>query len=363
MAGASLSTISAVMNLLYGAGVSETLRRDSVLMNVVPTKFSANTTATWRVKIGARNTAAPKAEGYEVQSSDFSTDTRLQASLAWAHYEAYASITGTSQRIAAANTATASAGYGPSLMMEELTDAANELTVKMSTHLYSGNVTNSPAEIEGLARAVLASGTYGGIDPGTYTTWVGAANTGTLSGLTLDTIRTGLFRPVLDATGRRPSMVVLPGALHDKVAALVDPSQRVVMPFMAPVGPNGAPAQVNLASLGFTGFMLDGVPFVEDRHCTTNVMYALTLDAMEFQQTAPDWMAIDPGQLAGMVRELTGKTVPVDKITELVQASTAKLQGQINMLAKTGDSSRAQVVLDAQLCIKRRNAFAKLTLS
>jgi len=362
MAGASLSTVSAVLNLVYGPDVTETLRRDSVMMNVVRARYMANTTATWRVKIGARNTAAPKAEGYEVQSSDFSTDTRLQATLGWAHYEAYASITGTSQRIAAANSARANSGYGP-LLDEELADAANELTVKMSTHCYSGSEAASPVELGGLARAVKGSVSYAGIDPATYTTWISGENTGGLSTLTLDTIRTGLFRPVLDATGRRPDVAILPGALHDKISALIDPAQRVVLPFMAPIGPNGAPQQVNLASLGFTGFMLDGVPFVEDRHCTTNVIYAGSLADIEFQQTPPDWTSMDPGQLAGMVKDLTGKTVPVDVITQAIQASTSRLTTQINALSKTGDSTRLQIVLDAQLCLKRRNAWAKLTLS
>lgn len=362
MATAPLSSFSAVLNLVFGAGVTETLRRDSVLMNVIPSRKMANTTATWRVKVGARSTASEKAEGYAVQTTDFSTDTRLQATLNWAHYEAYASITGTAQRISAANSAGLNSGFGP-LIQEELTDAANELTVKMSTHSYSGSEAASPVQLGGLARAVKGSVSYAGIDPATYTTWVSGENTGTLAGLTLDTIRTGLFRPVLDATGRRPDMVLLPGALHDKVAALVDPSQRVVMPFMAPIGPNGAPQQVNLANLGFTGFMLDGVPFVEDRHCTTNVMYAGLLDALEFQQTPPDWTAMDPAQLAGILKDLTGKTVPVDMITQAIQASTSKLSAQINALAKTGDSTSLQLVLDAQLCLKRRNAWAKLTLS
>ena len=362
MAGASLSTISAVMNLVYGPGVTETLRRDSVLLNVIGARPMSNTTATWRVKIGARTTADAKAEGYDVQSSDYSTDTRLQGTLNWAHYEAYASITGTSQRIQAANTARQNSGMG-SLIEEELRDAGNELAVKLSTHCYSGSEAASPVQLGGLARAVKGSVSYAGIDPATYTTWVSGENTGSLSSFTLDNIRTGLFRPVLDATGRRPDIVLVPGALHDKISALIDPAQRVVMPFMAPIGPNGTPTQVNLASLGFTGFMLDGVPFVEDRHCTTNTMYAGLLDALEFQQTPPDWTSMDPGQIAGMVKEMTGKTVPVDVITQAIQASTSRLTGQINALSKTGDSTKLQIVLDAQLCLKRRNAWAKLTLS
>ncbi|MEG7677071.1 hypothetical protein U2060_15130, partial [Listeria monocytogenes] len=63
MATAPLSSFSAVLNLVFGAGVTETLRRDSVLMNVIPSRKMANTTATWRVKVGTRSTASEKAEG------------------------------------------------------------------------------------------------------------------------------------------------------------------------------------------------------------------------------------------------------------------------------------------------------------
>ena len=362
MAVTALSAVSAVLNLVYGPGVTETLRRDSVLMNVVRARPMANSTATWRVKIGARNTAAEHAEGYDVQSSDFSTDTRLQATLNWAHYEAYAAITGTAQRISTANSARQNSGYG-TLLDEEMMDAANELTVKMSTHCYSGSEAASPVQLGGLARAVKGSVSYAGIDPATYTTWIAGENTDSLANLTLDLIRRKAFRPVLDATGKRPDIAILPGALHDLVSGLIDPAQRVILPFMAPVGPNGTPQQVNLASLGFTGFMLDGVPFVEDRHCTTNTIYAGSLADIEFQQTPPEWTSMDPGQIAGMIKELNGRTVPIDLITQAIQNSTSRLTAQINALSKTGDSTKCQLVLDAQLCLKRRNAWAKLTLS
>lgn len=355
MAGATLTGVSAFLNLVYGQGVTETLRRDAILPNVIPVRPMANSSATWRVKIGARNTAAAKAQGYAVQSSDYSTDTRLQAILAWAHYEAYASVTGTAQRIAAANSA-----YNgmPNLIDEEVSDAAKELAVKISADCYAGDVTATPVQVAGVAAAIDSTGTYAGIDPSTYTTWVSGEDTSlTTTTVTLDAIRRLLFRPVKNATGRRPDMVTLPGNLHDIVAGLVDPSARLLKQINSPLG------QVDLASMGFTGFMLDGVPFVEDRHATSNSMYAWTLDECEFQQVPPDWTSMDPGQIAGIVKEMTGQTIPLDLITSTMEASRKRLSFQINALAKDGDSTKLHLVGDFQLCIKRRNAFAKLTIS
>lgn len=359
MATLGLSGISAVLNLVFGPGISETLRRDVVLPNIIRCVPKGNSSATWKVKIGARNTAGPRAEGAAASGSDFSSDTRLQGTLPWAHYESFASITGTAQRIQAAN----GQGGGMELLAEELRDASNELAVGISEDVYSGNSGSSPAEIEGLARAVDSTGTYAGIAQGTYATWASGEATGSLSGLTLDGIRTNLFRPVKDATGKRPDVVVLPGNLHDKVAALIDSAARVLMPINAPVGANGAREAVNLASMGFTGFMLDGVPFVEDRHCTANTMYALTLDEIEFQQTPPIWTSMDPGQLQGVLKQMTGQDTPLDQIMVAMASARNKISFQVNALAKSGDSTSLQIVGDVQLCVNRRNAHAKYTLS
>lgn len=354
MAVLGLSDVSAVLNLIYGAGVSKTLRRDAVLPNLLRVRRQANSTATFRVKIGARSSAAAKAQGYDVQSSDFTADTRLQGTLAWAHYEAYAAVTGTAMRIAAANGAYAGA---PDLLSEELTDAAEELAVKISSDTYAGSVAASPVEVEGLARAVDATGTYAGIAQGTYATWASGEATGTLASLTLDSIRTGLLRPIKDATGRNPDFVTLPGNLHDKIAALVDPAQRILRAVNAPVG------SVDMAAMGFTGFQLDGVPFIEDRHCTANTMYGFTAEDIEYTQVPPAWSMMDPGQMQGLVKAVTGQVLPLSQIEQAMRDASQRLQFQINALSKTGDSTKLEIVGDFQLCVKRRNAFAKLTLS
>ena len=123
--------------------------------------------------------------------------------------------------------------------------------------------------------------------------------------------------------------------------------------------------QVNIASLGFDGVVIDSVPFLEDRHATASTMYAVDLNELEYQQVPPDWLALDPGHIRGVLQDLTGKSVPEEEIRKMIMGikSGRRMVAQINALAKIGDSTRVQLVLDAQLVLRRRHSAAKLTLT
>jgi len=356
MAVMGLSDFSAVLNVIYSGDISENFRRDAVLPNLLNVVHEANASCLWDVKLAARNTAAAKAQGYDVLSTDFSNDVELQASLAWAHYEAYASITGTAQRIAAAN---GRYSGGMDKLGQQLQDAADELTVKLSTDSYAGDYTASPVQLAGIAQAIDSSGTYAAIVPGTYPTWASAENTNALAGLTVQVLRTKLLRPYYDATGRDAGFVLCKGDAYDAVKALADDLKT--LPVSTVRGADGK--QIDIAALGFHGVYVDGVPFIEDRHCTSGVMYATDARNLEYAQVPPNWTSMDPGHLQGMLKALTGKSVPVSEIEAMLRVASQRLTVQINALAKIGDSTRLQIVLDAQLRLKKRAKAAKLTLT
>jgi hypothetical protein len=352
MAGVNLAAIQAALNLKYSDPIANQFRRDVVLANLIETEPEANSACTWDVKFAARNTAGPKAEGYDVQSSDYSTDTRKQATLAWAHYEGYASVTGTAQRIAAANGRPGQTDK----VGEELTDALEELSVKVGQHTYSGNEGNTPAEIEGLARAIDSTGTYAGLAQGTYADWASGEDTLALADLSIANIRELLLRPFRDNTGKNPSVVMAPGDIMDKIAALFDTTLEAQ--YVVTSG-----GRVDIAALGFRGYIVEGVPFVEDRHCTASTLYALDLMQLRWRQVPPDWTSMDPGQLQALIRELNSQTVEITDIQAAQQKARRRLSFQVNALAKTGDSTKLQLVSDFQLRLRRRNAAAKLTLT
>lgn len=357
MSASNLANISAVLSVLFLDPIMAQYRRDAILPNLLECEYQSDGTAHWSVKFAARNTADAKAEGYTVQTSDFSTDTKVNASLAWAHYEAYASVTGTASRIQAGN---ASQAVGPSLIDSELMDAAQELAVKLSTHTYSGQVGASPTQLSGLAEAVDSTGTYAGLAQGTYADWASGENSGALASLDLNMLRTKLLRPYRDNVGKNPNLVLTTGAILDQIQALFDAKSLIMVQSVQGAGDLG---KIDIAALGFRGVMVDGVPFIEDRHCTAGTLYAIDPNMLKYRQVPPSWAAMDPMQIQGLIKDLTGQVIAYDDIRALMQRASKRLSGQVNALAKVGDSTSLQIVLDAQLVLKRRNAASKLTLS
>lgn len=349
-----------VLNLVFLDPITVQFRRDAVLLELLPLEYDSNSTCTWDVKYDDRDTAGEKAEGYVVQSSDFSTHGRMQASIAWAHYEGFASVTGTSLRIAAANSRI---GAANALMNEELNDAVKEVAVKLGTHAYSGSAAASPRQIEGIARAVDSTGTYAGIDSSTYTWWASGEQTLAATSLSFANIREKLFRPFKDATGMYPEFVICPGAVFDKVAALFDDQTRILVDTISLGDGNGGVRQVDLKRAGARAILVDGVPFVEDRFCTANTMYALHTDCLSWRQVPPAWASMDPGQIQQAVEQVTGDKVDINEITAMMAKARKSPTVQINALGKDGDTSKLQVVIDIQLKLKRRNAASKLTLT
>ena len=351
----NLATISAVLNLIFAEKIAANFRRDAVLPNLlkVDPLGATNSTATWKGKLAARNTANAVAEGHTVVDGDFSTDTRKQATLAWAHYESYYSISGTALRIATAN-----GGNNDDLLMEEMGDALDELTVNISSDSYAGNVTNSPIEVEGLARAVKSTVSYAGIDPAVDTTWAAAQDTLAAASLSIANLRTKLLRPYKDANGTMPEFVICDGTRWDLVAALMD--TKAVINVDTLVTANGT---IKLAELGFRAIRIDGVPFIEDRHCTSAVFYALSSQNVSYMQTPPLASSMDPAVLARAIKDLVGMDVSSNDIAAAQLMMKGRLTPQINLLAKSGDSTRGQAVIDLQLKVRSRAKTAKLTLT
>lgn len=354
----NLAAISAVLNIILAEVIEGQFRRDAVLPNLLSCEPESNSTCTWSAKFEGRSTAGARAEGYAVGSGDFSTDARAQATLAWAHYESYAQITGTAQRVAAAN---GRLGVSDGALNEELNDAAEELAAKVSENSYGGSVAASPPQLEGLARAVDSSGTYAGIAPSTYAGWASGENTLALSALSVAEVRTKLLRPFKDATGRYPEFILTDGTVYD---ALLELGDGLVQVQTAPLTTAALQGQkVDVVGLGFRYLTVDGVPVIEDRHCTSQTMYALDSRYLSYRQVPPEWTSMDPGQLQRMIKEIYGSTVALDEIVGAMRRATRRISVQINALGKTGDSTRLQLVADLQLRLKRRNAAAKLILT
>lgn len=357
MAGITKAALSAGLNLLLGPGMTDQFRRDTVALTLIGAEPGAGENCVVNVKGDGRNTAGAHSEGEDVEDADFSTHGRFKSTVNWGEYWALAKLSGLSEAVAA------NGGYvGGDVMQEELTDAIDELAVKLGAHVYSGNSGATPPQLAGAARFIDSSDdNFGGIDTGDNTWW--SASEQTITGTpTLEGIRTKLFRPVKDATGRLPEFVTLDGTSWDAMQSLFDANGEVVHTITTT-----AAGTVDIqASFGQTAYKLDGVPFVEDRHATASTLYAWQSRFVKIRQLRkPVDSGATPAEIQTVMKALTGVDISVDEVMARIRAvnQARGLMPMIEALAKTGDSRKFMVTVKAQLAWKRRNAFAKVLLA
>lgn len=357
MAGATAAAINAALSLIIASAPRMQFRTDVIGLSLVGVEYGQGANCVVPVKISGRTTAGAHPEGDEVESGDYSTHTRKQAVLPWGEYRATALVTGLAEAI------TASGGYASgNLVMEEISDALDELAVALGADFYAGDHAATPPELAGAALAVDSSDdNFAGIDTGVYPTWSAGEATVASASLTVAWIRENLFRPIKDATGRPPVFVLTTGALMDRLKALLGENAETVTTVMV----NGMKVEVE-QNFGATAIRVDGVPFIEDRHCTSGTMYAFGQDAVKFWQLRKPLDAdATPAEIQQAILELTKVDVPVSEVEAQIRAlnSAARIVPTIEALAKTGDSRKFLISVKGQLAWKRRNATAKATIT
>lgn len=359
MAGATAAAINAALSLILLSAPEMQFRTDVIGLALIGVEPGQGANCVVPVKIDGRNTAGAHAEGDDIESGDFSTHVRKQATTSWAEYRALASVTGLAEAVAA------SGGYagGGDLVVEEIRDAVEELAVKLGTHFYSGNHLATPPELAGAALAVDGSDdNFAGVDTGDYPSWKAGEATVASASLTIAWIRENLFRPVKNATGRNPEFVLTTGALMDQLKALIGANAEVVTVLTTTGG-----GKVEIAQdFGATAIRVDGVPFIEDRHCTSGTMYAFGQGAVRFRQLRKPLDAdATPAEIQQAILQLTNMDIPVSQVEAMIKAmnGAAAIVPTIEVLGKTGDSRKFLVGVKGQLAWKRRNATAKAVIT
>jgi len=357
MAALTLATISAVLSTVYADPMANNINRQVVLPNLLAVENDRNSSCLWTAKFTGRSTAGAKAEGFDAVDGDFSTNARAQASLTWAEYFAFAKVSGLSQAIGVQN---ATPGMSNDPLAEEINDAIDELALVLSGHTYSGSVVASPVQIEGLARAVTATGVYAGVDQGTYSEWAAGVQTLATASLSIANLRTKLHRPFKDNCGMWPEFVTCPGTVFDAVCALFTDQTRIMIDQVT----TQARGTVNLkAAGGFRAVEVDGIPYIEDRHCTAATFHALHSSTLSYRQVPPASSQVSPEVLRAAIKQLTGVNLQIDEVAAMLVRGSSRLQPYIEALAKTGDSQKMMVKWYGQLRLKHRNRASKLTLT
>ena len=348
---ATLTALSAAMSLIYMDRNTDQFRRDAPILAMLPIKTGSGKNCAWGAKIDGRTTAAAYAEGADAGSA--STHTRVGAALNWAQYREIIQVSGLSAAAVASLPGTHNAGSND-LWNEEMTDGIDALALKVAEDCYSGDPAASPVELAGAATAIDSTGTFAGIDPATHASWAAGEATMALASISVATLRTNLHRPVKDATGRYPDMVTVPGNVFDKLLELSDAKNIDVINILG--------NDLRVASLGARAISIDGVPYVEDRHCTANTAYAWSLRDVCIRQL-PALAPVGVAQVQAAIKQLTGAEVPLTDIETGLRRMAGQLTPTIEVLAQNGDAYKAQIKVYCQLEWKTRNGFSKLAFT
>lgn len=356
---ATLSDLSAVMSVAHQDRLMKQFSTEAVLLNLLPIEDGIGKNCAWDVKFDGRTAGGPYAEGAAKSDGDFDTHTRVNAVLSWAQYRKGAKVSGLAQAAAASIGGTPLYGGEMDAFLEELGDALEELAVELAGDLYAGNPAASPTELAGAALAVAAgSSAFAAIDPDDHPTWVAGVDSVASGSLTFSALRTKLFRPVKNATRRLPDFCTCPGAIFDILLDKFEDTAETVSEIRT-YG-RGVVALERLA--GARAISLDGVPFIEDPHCTTGYIYAWNSAMVKIRQLPPKGITMDPARMVRTFAELGIPLTEQDIVARLSERQ-GRIAPAIDLMGKSGDSDEAYVKWYGQLVWRRRNAFAKLQIT
>lgn len=364
MATLTRADISAAFTMLIAGPLAVQFRRDSVLLNLLTVRSGAGSVLDWSPKFEGRTAGGAYAEGADMADADYDSDTKKKAVLNWASYRTGAKISGMALSVAASG--------GQDEMGEELRDAIDVLAMHLATDLYGGDPDAAPTQLAGAAIAIDSDTgvSFAGLDPTTYPEWIGNEDSLDASQLSVSKLRTQLFRPIKDASGRHPDFVTCEGALYDLVVDLAGERAETIQEIRVARG------VINIhAAMGARAVSIDGVPFVEDRHATAGTFYGWSSRDVEIQQLPAATPRIpqagqqasgpNPARVAEAIKMLTGVTIEVPEVEARLRALRrgGALVPTVEFLAQIGDAYPAMVKAYTQLKWRRRNSHGKLVVT
>ncbi len=288
------------------------------------------------VQGGGKNIAwAPKntghiAENYSegADAANYGSDAQASAVLNWALYRAPFHVT----KLAMDAAGSSSTPVGNrALWANNLVDASATLADLLEDEAFNGLGTGTL--MTGLDAAIGdTTNTYAGIARGSNAYWQPTVvDPGSLTAVSLANIRSDLST-IGDLCGESPDLAVCSSAVFNAVANLFAPNLRWQ-------AVNTARGEIAL-NFGYEGVMVDNCMFVKARKATANQIYYLNSKYVHFE-TLPD--STYPPEIYQMIQATDGfGSVPFDFHYE--------------MLAKTGPSSKAEVLSQMQLVVTRPNA-------
>lgn len=339
MSAMTLSTISSALADFFEDRVAMQINRAVVLAQLLPKSAGQGKNIQWVARFGS---AAPTANGVIADGADVSvyeSDTKVPAVLQFGTYNQAFSLTGKAR---AAAMAAGNPNELMNLFAEEFEEATQRLAVGIGTDLYTGAGTSNI--IMGLiasAGGLAATGTYAGIDRGTYTQWAGnvLANGGVERPVTFELMR-AMRRTIYTASGLKPDLIVCDPLTHERYGNLFGSERR----YIQDVRLRGE--KITLDG-GYQVLEFDGIPVVEDVLCPAGNMLFLNTAQVHLKQL--------PDMVDG-VNRASGSAAVAGTDEERFGAGPIGMNARIQPLATTGDAFKFQLILYPQLQVRRPNA-------
>lgn len=374
MAATTSADIAAALSLLFAPRLSRGINDSNVLLHLLPLRVGSGKSMNWTVELTGAADGAAVAESTTRSASDADSDVELAATLPWAIMDKVASVTGLAEATASTSPNKGSLLNGrASLLGARATNAYTALLRGAQKALYTGQASQSPGQIVGIAQAIDATGTYAGIAQGSYSTWASTESTAASASLGFGTFST-FFSSIYDACGEKPTFVVCDSTRFDQVKALygsntvpylreiVMPQPRTEMDMLPPDD-----RVVKLAA-GMEAISVDGIPFIRDRDCTASTFYAINTRYMHLEQLPKFANEVTDEMVMATIERAVGPAI--DRVgAKTRQEIISAIQNPVGVipffhaLGKAGDQDTIQAVAYLQLQCTLRNFHGKLALT
>ena len=200
---------------------------------------------------GAKSSAAGGINNFYA-SLTFPNDQGVAAEYTWSWYHDIAAINPNEELVAGTKEDQAN------LVESKLQQAINSIAEAINTDIWSTTV-GSQSKVNGLPYIVQTTGVLGGLDPATYTWWVGQVNTSATT-MSLSAVNAAINAVI--AAGGKPDLIVTTPALYGSFENLLFPAQII---------PDSA-----LAKAGFQAIMYRGCTVLFDSAVPANNLLVLS---------------------------------------------------------------------------------------
>lgn len=318
-----------VMAQEYRGDLVRQINRRATALRVLPIKRGSGPACSIALEADGLN-AENYSEGADVTS--YGSDAQGSGTHPWAMYRSTFRLTG----LAGAVAASGSTPMGNRrLWARNMVNSSAKLASIINVGLHTGAGTGTL--IQGFGNAIGdATNTYYTIDrsdAGNAYFRPYVADPGVPTAPTLKQIKDDLGL-IYDASGEVPEIALVPTAVFNKIEALFEPNIRYVKEIVTARGPM-------VLESGYEGINIGGCNFLRDKDAAAGTIEYINSNYVEIEYLPPDI----PGLEALMA------SVPADD-----GYGALPLGFVYEMLAKTGDSTKAMVKSYLQLKVSRPNA-------